>query len=304
MGTRPSRSRPRYLDLHQDGGLAALAGRLEESLGRCRLCPRNCGVDRRAGARGRCGEGALPRVAAAYPHFGEEPCLVGRGGSGTVFFTGCGLGCRFCQNDMIRRGGEGVEKDPEALADLFLALQQAGCENLNLVTPTHHVPGWLRALDLAAARGLRLPLVYNTGGYEAAWVVEALGGVVDVWLPDWKTMDPERARRWMDAPDYPEVASEAIRGMVRQAGRLLLDRDGVARRGVLVRHLVMPGAIEDTRACLAAIASLGPGMSVSLMDQYRPMVAGLEDPDLRRRPDRVEWEAALLEARRLGLQRS
>ncbi|HOU53534.1 MAG TPA: radical SAM protein [Myxococcota bacterium] len=293
---------PRYHALHRDGRLAALARRLEAALAECRLCPRRCGVDRRAGGRGRCSEGAEPRIAAAYPHFGEEPCLVGRGGSGTVFFTGCGLGCRFCQNDAIRRGDEGIPREPAALADVFLALQEAGCENLNLVTPTHHLPGWVRALDLSAARGLRLPVAYNTGGYEEEWVVDALEGVVDVWLPDFKTRDPERARRWMDAPDYPQVAEGAIRRMVLQSGVLRVDSDGVARRGVLVRHLVMPGAAEDTLACLRAIASMAPGMAVSLMDQYRPVVGDPGDPDLLRRPGRQEWEAALREARRLGLR--
>ena len=303
MGPSTTRDEPRYLELHRAGRLAALARRLEESLRACRLCPRRCGVNRQAGERGRCGEGTVPRIAAAYPHFGEEPCLVGRGGSGTVFFSGCGLGCRFCQNDAIRRGEEGIGKDPAALADLFLALQEAGCENLNLVTPTHQVAGWVRALDLAAARGLRIPLVYNTGGYEEAWVVEALEGVVDLWLPDWKTRDPDRARRWMDAPDYPQVVAEAIGRMVRQSGVLQVDRDGVARRGVLVRHLVMPGAADDARACLEAVAALARGKAGAQMDQDRPVARDPGDPVLLRRPGRGGQEAAVEAIRRLGLRR-
>lgn len=245
----------------------------------------------------------LPRIAAAYPHFGEEPCLVGRGGSGTVFFAGCGLGCRFCQNDAIRRGDEGTERNAEELAALFLALQRAGCENLNLVTPTHDAPCWVRALDLAAGQGLRLPVVYNTGGYEEEAIVEALADVVDLWLPDLKTLDPARAARWMDAPDYPQVALAAIRRMVATAGVIQVDPDGVARRGVLVRHLVMPGAGEDTRACLRAIAAMASGMGVSLMDQYRPMPSVFADGELGRRPSSGEWEEAIEEVRRLGLCR-
>lgn len=239
---------------------------------------------------------------AAFAHFGEEPCLVGRGGSGTIFFTGCGLKCVFCQNASISHGGAGREMTTEALAALMLALQVEGCENINLVTPTHVVPQWVAALDVAARRGLALPLVYNAGGYEDLESLRRLDGVVDLYLPDLKTLDPGRAAQWFGAPDYPDVARTALGEMHRQVGPLSTDPRGVAVRGLLARHLVMPGATEDAFAVLAFLATLGPGTAVSILAQYRPLAGLPHTPGIERRPTGAEVQAVIAEASRLGLR--
>ncbi len=227
---------------------------------------------------------------------------MGRGGSGTIFFCGCGLGCAFCQNASISRREAGREVDARGLADLMLALQREGCENLNLVTPTHVVPQWLAALDLAAQDGLRLPLVSNCGGYEGLPALRRLDGVVDVYLPDLKTLDPRHASAWMDAPDYPDVAREAIREMHRQVGPLRTDPAGVATGGLIVRHLVMPGATGDAFEVLRFLAGLGPGTAVSILDQYRPLGDAARLPGIDRRPAPDEVRAVRVEAARLGLR--
>jgi putative pyruvate formate lyase activating enzyme len=310
MSSPPPRSRPTvelrplpaYRALLESGALSRLAVRLAADLSDCRLCPRRCGVDRVAEPAGRCRTGALARVDAAFPHFGEEPCLVGRGGSGTVFFAGCGLGCLYCQNASISHGGAGREVTADELADRMLTLQDEGCENVNLVTPTHVVPQWVDALERAARRGLRLPLVHNTGGYEDAGTLRRLHGVVDVYLPDLKTLDAKRAARWFDAPDYPEVARAALREMHRQVGPLVIDDRGVAVRGLIVRHLVMPGATRDALDVLEFLASLGPGTAVSILAQYRPLARAGETPGIARRPSPDEVRAVEREALRLHLR--
>ncbi len=241
-------------------------------------------------------------MEAAFPHLGEEPCLVGRGGSGTIFFAGCGLGCRFCQNASISRGGAGREVTAEDLAGLMLALQARGCRNVNLVTPTHVLPQVVAALDIAARKGLHVPLVYNAGGYEDPDTLRRLDGVFDVFLPDLKTLDVERAGRWFDAPDYPDVARAALGEMHRQVGGLVLDGHGIAVRGLIVRHLVMPGATADALAVMAFLAGLAPGTAVSILAQYRPLADGPSLPDLARRPTAAEVDVVVTEARRLGLR--
>ena len=284
------------------GTLSRLSDDLASDLAGCHLCPRHCAVDRTAGPAGRCGTGALARVDAAFAHFGEEPCLVGRGGSGTIFFGGCGLGCIFCQNASISRGGEGREMTADGLAGLMLALQQQGCQNVNLVTPTHVLPQCVSALDIAVRRGLSVPLVCNAGGYEDPGTLRRLDGVFDLFLPDLKTLDAERGRLWFGAPDYPEVACAALREMHRQVGPLVTDDRGAAVRGLVVRHLVMPGATEDAFAVMAFLASLGPGVAVSILAQYRPLAGATGCPGLERRPATTEVEAVIAEARRLGLR--
>ena len=284
------------------GTLSRLSDDLASDLADCHLCPRHCAVDRTAGPAGRCGTGALARVDAAFAHFGEEPCLVGRGGSGTIFFGGCGLGCIFCQNASISRGGEGREMTADGLAGLMLALQQQGCQNVNLVTPTHVLPQCVSALDIAVRRGLSVPLVCNAGGYEDPGTLRRLDGVFDLFLPDLKTLDAERGRLWFGAPDYPEVACAALREMHRQVGDLVVDADGIARRGLLVRHLVMPGAIADATAGFRFLASVAPGTAVNVMDQYRPLADAMQFPGIDRRATAAEVEAAREAARGAGLR--
>ncbi len=262
--------RPSYLDL-APGDLAHRAAEALELLGpRCLGCPRGCQVDRRADVPGLCAIGRHAVVASAFPHFGEEDCLRGRNGSGTVFFSGCNLRCVFCQNWDIswQIRGEGVT--PKRLAELMLELQAVGCHNVNWVTPEHVVPEILEALPLAVEGGLRVPIVYNTSAYDSLDSLRLLDGVVDVYMPDFKLWTREQARRYLKRADYPDVARETIREMHRQVGDLVLDDRGLARRGVLLRHLVMPGMLDESEAILHWIADeLGTGCYVNLMAQYR-----------------------------------
>jgi putative pyruvate formate lyase activating enzyme len=241
-------------------------------------------------------------VESAFAHFGEEPCLVGNGGSGTVFFSGCGLGCIFCQNSLISRGIHGREVSTKDLADMMLALQDEGCENVNLVSPTHVSPHWVTALDMAARRGLRIPLVHNSGGYEDTALLKMMNGTVDIYLPDLKTMDSERAGRWFDAPDYPDVATTAIIEMNRQVGSLVTDDRGIAVGGLVVRHLVMPGSTRDSLDVMNFLASIGPGTAVSILSQYRPLANADVHQEIARRPTPDEVHVVESEARRLGLR--
>ena len=250
----------------------------------CRLCPRGCGVDRSAGERGTCGAPAGAVVVSAEPHFGEEACLVGRGGSGTIFLAGCNLRCVFCQNYDISHTIVGRPMDTAALVQLMLALEGHGCENINFVTPTHVSPALAAAIVEARRRGLRVPIVWNSGGYESVEVLRLLEGLVEIYMPDFKFIRSESAERYLSAADYPERAREAIRKMHRQVGDLVVE-DGVARRGLVVRHLVMPGGAEESREILDFLASLSPRTFVNVMDQYRP--AGLAVEPRQARPARV-----------------
>jgi len=280
------------------------ARRLVPRLSACDLCPRRCGARRAGGDAGVCGAGRLARVASFGPHFGEEAPLVGWNGSGTVFFSGCNLRCAFCQNFEISHGGEGEEVDAGALAGIFLAVQRMGCHNLNLVTPTHVVPQILEALALAGERGFDLPLVYNCGGYESLEVLRLLEGIVDIYMPDVKFLDPARAARYCGAPDYPEVARAAVREMARQVGPLRTGPDGLARAGLLVRHLVMPEDASTTAWVLDFVAEeLGPQTYLNLMDQYRPCGRAGAFPEIARRISRAEWDAARAHAAARGLRR-
>jgi len=280
---------------------------LRDLVAPCRLCPRNCRVDRPAGERGTCGAPAGAVVASAEPHFGEEACLVGRGGSGTIFLAGCNLRCVFCQNYDISHFVVGQPMDTAALAQLMLALEGHGCENINFVTPTHVSPALAAAIVLARGRGLRVPIVWNSGGYESVEVLRLLEGLVEIYMPDFKFSRSESAERYLSAADYPERAREAIREMHRQVGDLVVE-DGVARRGLLVRHLVMPGGAEESREILDFLASLSSRTFVNVMDQYRPagLVAGSEGrsrfPELAKRSALADVSEARAHARRLGLR--
>jgi putative pyruvate formate lyase activating enzyme len=328
------RPEPRYRRLLRSGELARRVEHALAALAECRVCPRDCRVDRlhalpaatsgpvhaesRPGAvlqrtapshipKGTsCFTGRYARVSSAFPHFGEEDCLRGWNGSGTIFFSFCNLRCVFCQNWDVSQVGAGVELRPEALAALMLDLQARGCHNINFVTPEHVVPQVLEALRLAAEGGLRLPLVYNTSAYDSAESLALLDGIVDIYMPDFKYWSPERARRYLKATDYPEVARRVIREMHRQVGPLCFDAQGLAVRGVLVRHLVMPEATDDAAAILRFLAAeVSPDTFVNIMEQYRPAgsVAEGKYAELCRHPLRLEMEAAYAHARAAGLWR-
>jgi putative pyruvate formate lyase activating enzyme len=296
---------PPYLALHASGELRERARRALELLqGRCLVCPRLCKVDRLADRPGLCRVGRHAVVASHFPHFGEEDCLRGRRGSGTIFFSGCNLRCVFCQNHDISWQLHGERADPERLAGMMLELQALGCHNINWVTPEHVVPQILEALPLAVDGGLRLPIVYNTSAYDSAESLACMDGVVDIYMPDFKLWSSDLARRYLAKRDYPEVARDSLREMHRQVGDLVLDEQGMARRGLLVRHLVMPGLLDETEAILRFIASeLGPGTYVNVMAQYYPAGRTGEFPEIDRHLYRSEFERALELADELGLRR-
>lgn len=302
---------PAYLALHRDGRLRERAEQARSALESCRLCPRACAARRLDGEAGSCGIGRRAVVSSAFPHRGEEDCLRGKRGSGTIFFAGCSLRCRFCQNAEVSWHGSGVEHEPAELADAMLALQERGCHNLNLVTPTHVVPQLLEALALAAEQGLRLPLVYNSSGYDRSEALSLLDGVVDVYLPDFKFWRPETAERYADARDYPEIARRALVEMHRQVGPLRFSADRLARRGLLVRHLVLPGLTDESGAILEWLArELSPDTYVNVMSQFRPAWqvgqpngAGSRFAELDRAPYAVEIEAVYEAGREAGLWR-
>jgi len=299
---------PAYLRLGASA-LHARAARAVAGLADCRACPRDCRVNRLEDKWAACKTGRYAVVSSHFPHFGEEDCLRGWRGSGTIFFGHCNLRCVFCQNydisQAIRPAG-GVGRRPEEIAGMMLELQSLGCHNINFVTPEHVVPQVIEAVALAAEEGLHLPIVYNTSGYDALESLELLDGIVDIYMPDFKYWSAERSRAYLRAEDYPAAARAAITAMHRQVGPLVLDRDGLARRGLLIRHLVMPEALEETRAILAWIAGeLGPETYVNLMDQYYPAgkVEQGKFPELERRLTSLEFARARAMARELGLRR-
>ena len=306
---------PKYLNPALQGTLVARAEAAVQQLRDCRLCPRDCGGDRFVEARGVCRTGRLARVASAFPHFGEEDCLRGLRGSGTIFFAGCSLGCVFCQNwDISQRCAAGVERYADQLADIMLDLQRQGCHNINFVTPTHVVPQIIEAVGLAVPRGLKIPIVYNSSSYDLASTLRLLDGIVDIYMPDFKFWSPETAQHLANAPDYPERAREAIREMHRQVGDLCFTPAGVAQRGLLVRHLVMPGQSDESRGVFDWLAKeVSPGTFVNIMGQYRPENrvgdCGV-DPgercafaEINRRSTRREMAAAYESAQAAGLWR-
>jgi putative pyruvate formate lyase activating enzyme len=300
---------PAYLALHRSGELAARVQRALDSLRSCRVCPRNCDVNRLEDKYAFCKTGRYAVVGSYFPHFGEEDCLRGWNGSGTIFFSHCNLRCVFCQNFDISQAAKVSEvrgAPPEELASHMLELQGRGCHNINFVTPEHVVPQMLEALALAAERGLRLPIVYNTSAYDSAESLELLDGVVDIYMPDFKYWRSESAQQYLKAPDYPDVARARIKEMYRQVGDLRTDAEGLAYRGLNIRHLVMPGALDETAAILEWVRNeLGPTAYVNLMDQYYPAGRVSEEfyPEINRRLSADEFREATRLARALGLER-
>jgi putative pyruvate formate lyase activating enzyme len=296
---------PAYLTLLDSGELERRIAEAYARLEDCDLCARYCRVNRRQTPKGvvcRTGERAV--VHGYGPHHGEENPLRGLGGSGTIFFTWCNLRCVFCQNWEISQKGQGREVTPETLAGMMLDLQRQGCHNINLVTPSHVVPQILAATLLAARQGLRLPLVYNTGGYDNPEALALLDGVVDIYMPDMKYGDSAAAHRYSHVRNYWEVNQAAVREMHRQVGDLVVDGRGLARRGLLVRHLVLPGDRANTETVLAFLArEISPDTYLNLMDQYHPCYQSFEEPPLDRPLDREEYERALRLAEEYGLRR-
>ena len=285
---------PGYIALYQRGELQKRAAQLQAMLAHCELCPHRCGVDRMAGEEGRCRSGALPKVASWTLHPWEEPPISGTHGSGTIFFSGCTGRCRFCQNYPISQLGVGQEVSVERLAEMMLELQHRGAHNINFVTPTHWAAAILGALPCAIEGGLRLPLLYNTSGYERVEVLHLLDGVIDIWLPDIKYADESTARRLSGFPDYVAHNRAALCEMFRQVGAaLVLDRDQIARRGMIIRHMVLPNGLAGTAESMNWIAeSLSPQVHVSLMAQYFPAHHSVGDPVLGRKIIAGEYDAA------------
>ncbi len=277
------------------------AEELEAIYESCELCPRRCGVNRHR-ELGYCKAPSQLVISSWGPHFGEEPPLVGLGGSGTIFFTYCNLLCVFCQNYEISHLGYGEVCTEAELADIMLALQRRGCHNINLVTPTHYLPGILKALYIAAGKGLSLPVVYNCGGYENPEIIERLEGIIDIYMPDVKFLSTESSRRYMNAPDYPEVVTRAVRIMHSQVGDLV-GEGGIAKRGLIIRHLVMPNHLEDSKKVVDFVASLSPNTYFNIMFQYRPLYRAGEYPEIARRPYLWEYEEVVKYALSRGLRR-
>ncbi len=298
-------AQPAYLHLHQTGELARKAEQALEGLHPCRVCPRQCQVNRLENERGFCKIGRLARIASYGPHFGEEDPLVGQTGSGTIFFAQCNLACAFCQNyDISHLGRDEPEVSPEQLAAVMLELQGQGVHNINFVTPSHVVPQILESLPLAVDQGLRLPLVYNSSGYDAVETLRLLDGVVDIYMPDAKFFSPESAKRYCQAEDYPNQARRAILEMHRQVGDLQLDEEGIAVRGLLVRHLVMPDDLAGTRQWMEFLArEVSTDTYVNIMNQYRPCGDVAAFPELQRSMTPQEFQAALDAAADAGITR-
>jgi putative pyruvate formate lyase activating enzyme len=298
----PEKFRAAYRQLGQQT-LAERAAAAREMLLCCELCPRRCRVNRRQGELGFCRTGGEAVVASYGPHFGEESPLVGRGGSGTIFLSRCNLDCIFCQNYDISHQGYGETVSPARLAGIMFSLQRRGCPNINWVTPTHQMPQLLAALVLASEQGLEAPIVYNCGGYESLEALRILDGVVDIYMPDAKYGDNAAGQRLSGVPDYWERNQAALAEMHRQVGDLILDEAGVAQRGLLIRHLVLPDNLAATREAMAFIASLSPKSYVNVMAQYRPAFRAAEVREINRPLSGEEYRQAVTWAREVGLRR-
>ncbi len=295
---------PAYVHLLRSGELEARVSQAYPHLSICDVCAWRCKVDRRAGRLGACRAGERARVSSFGPHLGEEDVLRGWRGSGTIFFTRCNLKCQFCQNHDISQTDAGDEVEPGQVAAMMLELQAMGCHNINLVSPSHVVPQILAAVFSAAQAGLRLPLVYNTGGYDSMEMLALLDGVIDIYMPDMKYADARIAQRFSKIPNYPQVNQAAIREMHRQVGDLQIDANGIATRGLLVRHLVLPENLAGTHEIVRFLANeISPDTYLNLMDQYHPAYRAHHLPPLDRPTTRQEYAAAVAMARQAGLHR-
>ena len=295
---------PAYLETFENGQLREKSKIAYERLKSCTLCPRKCKVDRISGETGVCETTDQAYVSSYTPHFGEEAPLVGGKGSGTIFFTHCNLMCNFCQNYDISHEGQGHEVSDEMLAQMMIALQNTGCHNINFVTPSHVVPQILAAVEIAIQDGLSVPLVYNTGSYDRVSTLKLLEGIFDIYMPDFKFWDPEVSDKTCNAKDYPGVAQKALMEMHRQVGDLVVDSSGVAQRGLLIRHLVLPKGLAGTRDVMQFIArKISPDSYVNVMSQYRPCGRAAEIKEMASSLSSKEYELAIHEAKKEGITR-
>ena len=295
---------PSYQKILNTKELASRAVEAYEHLSICDVCAWECPVDRRAGKIGVCRTGINARVSSYGPHMGEEDPLRGWRGSGTIFFTRCNLRCQYCQNNDISQTDNGDEAEPEAIASMMLELQSLGCHNINFVSPSHVVPQIMAAVLIAAQAGLQIPLVYNTGGYDSMAMLNLLDGVIDIYMPDMKYSDPKIARRYSKVRNYPQVNQAAVKEMHRQVGDLCVDDQGVAQRGLLVRHLVLPDDIAGTNKIVKFLSDeISPDTYLNLMNQYRPAYKAHQYPELNRRLTSQEYQTAVKEALSTGLHR-
>lgn len=297
---------PNYISLYNSGELEKRAGRLWRRLESCDICPRRCGVNRLEGETGFCNSRSRPIIASVCDHHGEEPVLSGSRGSGTIFFGNCNLRCVYCQNYQISQSPakqKTNETDCRELADNMLRLQELGCHNINLVSPSHFVPQIIKSLCLAVPAGLRLPLVYNTNAYDSPATLGELDGVIDIYLPDIKYASDDNAVKYSSAPAYVKYARQAVKEMYRQVGKLVLGDDGIAVRGLIVRHLVLPNNIAGSRESLAWLAKeISPNVTISLMAQYKPMHRAMEYPELSRGITAGEYTEAIDALEEFGLE--
>ena len=305
QGTRrPYQPRePSYLELHRSGNLKSRGESLWQIMEDCRLCPRMCGINKLKGETGFCGASSQLMISSYHQHFGEEEPLVGRSGSGTIFLTHCGLRCVFCCNWEISQGGQGHKRSLEDMAKMMLVLQDRGCPNINVVTPTHFSPHIVLALDIAAGKGLRIPLVYNTCGWERVEILKMLDGIVDIYLPDFKYAEGEMAGRYSsDANSYPSLTKKALLEMNRQVGVAKPDGDGLMHRGLMIRHLVMPNNVSGSKDVVSWIAgNLPKNTYVNIMSQYRPLYKARDYPEIARRISTKEYREVVEWARAEGL---
>ena len=304
--TRSEDFEPAYMKLFHSGELYRRSRQALRSLANCKVCPRDCEVDRLNNEHSVCKTGRKARVGSYAPHHGEEDCLRGTNGSGTIFFSLCNLKCVFCQNYDISQDGEGIEVSSEDLAVMMLDLQNRGCHNINFVTPEHVVPQILEALPIAVQMGLRLPLVYNTGAYDSIESMQMMDGIVDIYMPDFKYWSNERSQKYLKAKDYPETARKVIKEMYRQVGDLIFDENGLAKRGVLVRHLVMPDGLEDAENIMEYLSKeVSADTYLNIMSQYFPAgkVSEKKYQEINRRPHTQELANVEKIALQYGLHR-
>ncbi len=293
-----------YLELYSNGKFVERVEAARALLHECRVCPRYCAVNRLAGETGQCNTSFLASVSSYGPHFGEESPLVGSKGSGTIFFTNCNLKCSFCQNYSISQLGHGTEMTCQELARIMLALQAKGCHNINLVSPTHVVPQFLEALNIAIGMGLKLPLVYNSGGYDSTETLKLLDGIIDIYMPDMKYSDKKIAKEFSGVENYPEVNQAAVKEMHRQTGDLQIDNNGIALRGLLIRHLVLPHALAGTKEIVDFISrEISKNSYINIMAQYHPCYKASQIPQLSRSLIGRELDEALKLALHAGLSR-
>lgn len=293
---------PAYLESYANGKLNRVMEATLGMLGSCCICPRKCKIDRLNNRKGFCRTGLKAKVCSFMPHHGEEPAISGKRGSGTIFFSGCNMACVYCQNYEFSQLDEGKEAEDEELADFMLQLQELGCHNINLVTPTHVLPQILKALSLAIPKGLKIPLVYNTGGYECLKIIKLLEGIVDIYLPDMRYADKDMAMKYSAAADYPEFNQEALKEMHRQVGVAQLDNEGIIKRGVIIRHLVLPHNIAGTERIMQFIAQeLSKDTYISLMSQYFPYYKTNQFPELTQRITHKEYAEAKAAMEKYGL---